>query len=127
MRSSDWSSDVCSSDLASLLIGGDVQYLFDAPTGASELNLRDRIEMRIDGNRILGTGPLPTDSARVLSAELAGTLGSFHFQGEYFDLNVETTPANGTSLDFSGYYIQGGHILTSETLRYPQSPRPSGS
>src|SRR3546814_5436099 len=95
MRSSDWSSDVCSSDLASLLIGGDVQYLFDAPTGASELNLRDRIEMRIDGNRILGTGPLPIDSARVLSAELAGTLGSFHFQGEYFDFNVEPTPGNG--------------------------------
>src|SRR3546814_525128 len=55
---------------ASLLIGGDVQYLFDAPTGASELNLRDRIEMRIDGNRILGTGPLSIDSARALSPAL---------------------------------------------------------
>ncbi|HEY9555031.1 OprO/OprP family phosphate-selective porin [Allosphingosinicella sp.] len=103
---------------ASLLIGGDVQYLFDAPTGASELNLRDRIEMRIDGNRILGTGALPIDSARVLSAELAGTLGSFHFQGEYFDFNVERTPGNGPNLDFSGYYFQSGYILTGEKRSY---------
>lgn len=108
-------------DRASLLIGGDVQYLFDAPTGASELNLRDRIEMRIDGNRVLGTGGLPIDSARVLSAELAGTLGGFHFQGEYFDFNVERTPGNGPSLDFNGYYIQGGYILTGETRRYSAS------
>jgi len=108
-------------DSASLLISGNVQYLFDAPTGASELNLRDRIEMRIDGNRILGTGALPIDSARVLSAELAGTLGSFHFQGEYFDFNVERTLGNGPSLDFSGYYIQGGYILTGETRRYNAS------
>src|SRR3546814_10166026 len=106
MRISDWSSDVCSSDL------------FDAPTGASELNLRDRIEMRIDGNRILGTGALPIDSARVLSAELAGTLGSFHFQGEYFDFNVERTPGNGPNLDFSGYYFQSGYILTGEKRSY---------
>jgi phosphate-selective porin OprO/OprP len=114
-------------DSASLLIGGDVQYLFDAPTGASELNLRDRIEMRIDGNRILGTGPLPIDSARVLSAELAGTLGSFHFQGEYFDFNVERPPGNGPSLNFSGYYIQGGYILTGETRRYSASSGSYGS
>ena len=50
---------------ASLLIGGNVQYLFDAPVGISELNLRDQIEMRIDGSRILGTGALPIASARV--------------------------------------------------------------
>ncbi|WP_439609671.1 OprO/OprP family phosphate-selective porin [Hydrogenophaga sp.] len=106
---------------ASLLIGGDVQYLFDAPTGASELNLRDRIEMRIDGNRILGTGALPIDSARVLSAELAGTLGSFHFQGEYFDFNVERLPGNGPGLDFNGYYVQGGYIFTGEKRSYSTS------
>jgi phosphate-selective porin OprO/OprP len=108
-------------DDASLLIGGDVQYLFDAPTGASELNLRDRIELRIDGNRILGTGALPIESARVLSAELAGTLGSFYFQGEYFDFNVERTLGNGPSLDFSGYYIQGSYILTGEKRSYNAS------
>lgn len=106
---------------ASLLIGGDMQYLFDAPTGASALNLRDRIEMRIDGNRILGTGALPIDSARVLSAELAGTLGSFHFQGEYFDFNVERLPGNGPGLDFNGYYVQGGYILTGEKRSYNTS------
>src|SRR3546814_2095277 len=74
--------------------------------------------MRIDGNRILGTGALPIDSARVLSAELAGTLGSFHFQGEYFDFNVERTPGNGPNLDFSGYYFQSGYILTGEKRSY---------
>jgi len=108
-------------DDASLLIGGDVQYLFDPPTGASKLNLRDRIELRIDSSRILGTGALPIDSARILSAELAGTLGSFHFQGEYFDFSIERTHGNGPSLVFSGYYIQGGYILTGEKRSYNAS------
>lgn len=108
-------------DNASLLIGGDVQYLSDAPTGASEINLRDRIELRIDGNRVLGTGPLPIDTARVLSTELAGTLGSFYFQGEYFDFDIERTPGNGPSLDFNGYYIQGSYALTGEKRHYNAS------
>lgn len=108
-------------DKGSLLIGGDVQYLFSAPTGASELNLRDRIELRIDGNRILGTGGLPIDSARVLSGELAGAFRSFHFQGEYFNFNVERTRGSGPSLDFNGYYFQGGYILTGEKRSYDAS------
>lgn len=106
------------SDHASLLVGGDAQYLFDPPTGASELNLRDRIELRIDGNRVLGTGALPIQSARVLSAELAGTLRSFHFQGEYFGFEVARTPGNGPHLHFKGYYAQGGYVLTGEERRY---------
>ena len=105
----------------SLLIGGDVQYLFSAPTGSSELNLRDRIELRVDGNRILGTGALPIDSARVLSGELAGAFRSFHFQGEYFNFNVERTRGSGPSLDFNGYYFQGGYILTGEKRDYDAS------
>ncbi|HET7575023.1 MAG TPA: porin [Sphingomicrobium sp.] len=105
----------------SLLIGGDVQYLFNAPTGGSELNLRDRIELRIDGNRILGTGPLPIHSARVLSGELAGAFRSFHFQGEYFNFNVERTRGSGPSLGFNGYYAQGGYILTGEKRSYSAS------
>ena len=105
----------------SLLVGGDVQYLFSAPTGASKLNLRDRIELRIDGNRILGTGVLPIDSARVLSGELAGAFRSFHFQGEYFNFNVERTRGRGPSLDFNGYYFQGGYVLTGEKRNYDAS------
>lgn len=105
----------------SLLIGGDVQYLFSAPTGASELNLRDRIELRIDGNRILGTGALPIHSARVLSGELAGAFRSFHFQGEYFNFNVARTHGSGPSLGFNGYYFQGGYILSGEKRSYDAS------
>lgn len=105
----------------SLLIGGDVQYLISAPKGGSELNLRDRIELRIDGNRILGTGPLPIHSARVLSGELAGAFRSFHFQGEYFDFDVDRTRGNGPSLGFNGYYVQAGYILTGEKRSYSAS------
>ncbi|MCC6947105.1 MAG: porin [Bradyrhizobiaceae bacterium] len=104
-------------DNASLLIGGSAQYLFDAPQGG--LNLRDRIELRIDGARVLGTGTLPIEKATVLSAEVAGTLGSFHFQGEYFDFDVERTI--GSDLGFSGGYIQAGYILTGEKRSYSSS------
>ena len=102
--------------------GGGRTRAFDAPTGASKLNLRDRIEMRIEGNRILGTGAFPINSARGLSAELAGTLGSFPFHDEYFDFNVERLSGNGPSLDFSGYYVQVGYILTGKRRSYSTSP-----
>lgn len=103
-------------DRASLLIGGSAQYLFEPP-GANVLNLRDRIEMRIDGTRVLSTGNIANvDNARVLSAELAGTYGSFHFQGEYFDFNIGRSV--GRTLGFQGGYIQAGYILTGEKRNY---------
>lgn len=106
-------------DNASLLIGGSAQYLFQPPAG-NVLRLRDRIELRIDGSRILDTGNIANvDNATVLSAELAGTLGSFHFQGEYFDFSVERTA--GSDLDFKGGYIQAGYILTGEKRNYSSS------
>ncbi len=83
------------------------------------MNLRDRIELRIDGARVLGTGTLPIHKATVLSGEIAGTLGSFHFQGEYFDFDIERTV--GSDLSFNGGYIQAGYILTGEKRNYSSS------
>lgn len=104
---------------ASLLVGGSAQYLFQPPAG-DVLRLRDRIELRIDGNRILDTGNIANvDSATVLSAEIAGTLGSFHFQGEYFDFSVDRYA--GSELSFNGGYIQAGYILTGEKRSYSSS------
>jgi phosphate-selective porin OprO/OprP len=109
-------------DFGSLLIGGDFQYLFDtggAPN-VNELRLRDRPEIRIDPNRILDTGTLTNiKSARVLSGEVAGGIGSFYFQGEYFNYAISRDGL--TDLTFNGGYAQASYMLTGEKRKYNTS------
>lgn len=104
------------------LFGGDVLYLADtggAP-GVNQARLRDRVEVRIDPSRILDTGALnDVSSALVLSAEAAGTIGSFHAQGEYFDYSLSRF--NQPDLHFKGGYVQAGYILTGESRKYSAS------
>jgi len=105
-----------------LLIGGDVLYQFDtggAPN-VNQLRLRDRPEIRIDPTRILDTGTLnDVEHARVLSAELAASFGSFYLQGEYFDYNVGRRALS--DLHFNGGYVQASYVLTGESRKYSTS------
>lgn len=109
-------------DIGTLLVGGDVLYQFDtggAPN-VNQLRLRDRPEVRIDPTRILDTGNINNvEHARVLSAEIGGALGSFNFQGEYFDYMIGRRAL--TDLHFTGGYVQASYILTGETRKYSTS------
>ncbi len=109
-------------DAGAFLFGGDVLYLADtggAP-GVHDLRMRERIEVRIDPTRVLDTGALANvDSALVLSAEAAATVGSFHAQGEYFDYSISRFAL--PDLHFKGGYVQAGYILTGEKRKYSSS------
>lgn len=109
-------------EVGSFLFGGDVLYLADtggAP-GVNEIRMRDRIEVRIDPTRVLDTGALANvNSALVLSAEAAATVGSFHAQGEYFDYSISRFAQ--PDLHFKGGYVQAGYILTGEKRKYSSS------
>lgn len=106
----------------SLHIGGDALWLIK-PTGVAPganptLTLSDRPELRIDPTSLLTTGAIANVSgAQVYSAELAGGIGSFFMQGEYFNYNIDRM-AGLPSLNFDGGYVQASYVLTGESRKY---------
>lgn len=85
---------------------------------------------------LVTTGAIPgiEDYTR-LGVELAGVYGPVHGQAEYYkvDVNRENEGIGVfEDLDFSGYYIQGGWILTGESRPYKfesgtyENPKPLG-
>ncbi|CAN0266860.1 unnamed protein product, partial [Chrysoparadoxa australica] len=67
------------------------------------------------------TGPIDAiDRATIAGLELAAVAGPWSVQGEYAEVGVSRD--NGLpSLDFSGYYLQMGWVLTGESRRYKGS------
>lgn len=84
---------------------------------ATPIRLRDRPELRVDITRLIDTGNLDADGARVLGLELAGQHKQFTLQGEYYDIRVDR---KGVLADprFHGWYVQGAWTLTGEPRRY---------
>lgn len=97
-----------------------------APT---QLRLRDRPELRVDGTRLVDTGNLDADGLVSVGAELGGQWKNFYGQAEYFDIKVDRKGAF-TDPRFNGWYVQGGWTITGEKRRYStasatfDSPRP---
>ena len=56
-------------------------------------------------------GDTSAEESDAVSLQLAGTLGSFHAQGEFFD-------GEFGGEDADGYYVQFGYILTGEKRPY---------
>ena len=91
-------------------------------TNSSYLTLSDRPELRIDPTSILTTGYIPTRSGDVIEGEVAGTLGPFFMQGEYFHYIIDqlrggVNPSDGTvdklypTLTFNGGYIEASYAI----------------
>ena len=92
------------------------------PGTARSLTFSDRPELRIDPTNFINTGALgtvanPVTSTQVYTGELAGTLGAFFFQGEYFKYHVNranyvpTANVNGdpNKLNFEGAYVEASY------------------
>ncbi len=107
-------------DAGSLLLGADFQYLASTggPPGVNNLTVNDRVELRIDPTAtLLSTGLMSNvQNATVWSGELAGGVGSFYFQGEYY--NYAINRYGESSLNFGGGYIQASYTLTGERRKY---------
>jgi phosphate-selective porin OprO/OprP len=118
----------------SLHLGVDGEYVFKprsataaaavggvTPTIPSTLTLSDRPELRVDPTSFLNTGAIPAKHAGAYGGEIAGGLGSFFFQGEYYRIFIDqsqsgTAPA--PELNFDGYYAQASYVLTGESRKY---------
>jgi len=109
-----------------------------APATLAAINIQERPNVRVDGNRLVATGNLSYKGGSAYGMELAGNYKNFYLQGEYYDFGVDrtylpTTAANLQAADprFNGWYVQGSWIITGETKRWDNksfsfgAPRPN--
>jgi len=91
-----------------------------AAGGAYTLTVEDRPELRTDGTRLVSTGAIDSSGARHYGFELAAQKQNFLIQGEYFDIALDrrNKPANVTDPKFSGWYVEGGWVITGEARKY---------
>nr|MBP9755233.1 porin [Phenylobacterium sp.] len=84
------------------------------------LQVRERPELRVDGARLVDTGPIDAKGAQAYGLEFAAQKQSLYVQAEYFDISLDRrNPAVGaTDPGFNGWYAQGGWVLTGERRKY---------
>lgn len=96
----------------------------------TNVRLRDRPEIRVDGTRLIDTGNINADGVTAIGAELGAQWKNLYVQTEYFDIDVDRKGALNDP-DFSGWYVQGGWTITGEPRRYSagtfDAPRPAKS
>ena len=91
-----------------------------AAGGAYPITVQDRPELRVDGTNLVTSGAIDSSGARHYGLELAAQKKNFLIQGEYFDIALDrrNKPANITDPKFSGWYVEGGWVLTGEQRKY---------
>ncbi len=104
-----------------------------AATGGaiSNLRLRDRPELRVDGARLIDTGNIDADSLTAIGLEFGAMRKNVFVQAEYFDIKVKRRSSTLPDPKFNGWYVQAGWTLTGEARRYStatagfDAPRPA--
>ncbi|WP_149540846.1 OprO/OprP family phosphate-selective porin [Siccirubricoccus phaeus] len=107
-------------------LGVSGSYAFDIRRQSSgqTLQLRDRVEMRIDQNRLIDTGSLPADSAYVVGGEFGARWRNFLLMGEYYQIGVQQSDAGAAprpDLTFEGGYVEASWVITGERHGYSTS------
>ncbi|ATQ41672.1 OprO/OprP family phosphate-selective porin [Caulobacter mirabilis] len=91
----------------------------DVPGGApTPIRLRDRPELRVDGVRLIDTGNIDADGLTALGLEFGAQHKNLYLQAEYFTIELERRASTLEDPRFSGWYVQGGWILTGQSRRY---------
>lgn len=90
------------------------------PGGARNLQLRERPEIRVSGERWIDTGSIPLESGSpALAYGFEGGMNweNLYLAGEYYKYELDRA---GSALDpqFSGWYVEGEWIITGEAKRY---------
>jgi phosphate-selective porin OprO/OprP len=109
-------------------LGGSVQGILSAadttagPVRTRTIRLRERPEVRVDGNRLVDTGALNAGGETSYGLEGGASYKNFYAAGEWFKIDVNRSPTFNPS--FSGWYAQGAYTLTGE--RHVWSPANGG-
>jgi phosphate-selective porin OprO/OprP len=91
--------------------------------GLRAVTLQDLPEIRVDGSRLVSTGPIAAKAGSLWGVESVANFRSIYFQGEYYHFNIDRdlrclTCITAANPDFSGWYVQASWILTGETKAY---------
>ena len=84
----------------------------------NELRFRERPESHLTDTRLVDTGTFDADNYGRVVGEAAFIYGPFHVQGEYYHTSIDRDIDANPDLDFSGYYVEGGWMLTGESMNY---------
>lgn len=117
-----------SDGVSSFHLGGSASRLLrvgesDRDPGLRAVTLQDQPEIRVDGSRLVSTGPVPAKGGSLWGLESVANFRSIYFQGEYYHFNIERDLRCSGCIaapnpDFSGWYVQASWILTGETKAY---------
>ena len=101
-------------------IGASYQGILEAadtaagPVRTQALRLRERPEIRVDGNRLVDTGNINAGGLRALGLEGGASFRQFYAAGEWFKVKVQRSAPSRFDPEFSGWYLQGAWTLTGE-------------
>jgi phosphate-selective porin OprO/OprP len=101
-------------------IGGSLQGVIEAadiaqgPVRTQVIRLRERPELRVDGNRLVDTNNINAAGVSVYGVEGGASYKGFYTAGEYYHLKVNRKAPSPFDPEFSGWYIQGAYALTGE-------------
>jgi phosphate-selective porin OprO/OprP len=101
-------------------LGGSIQGVLEAadttagPVRTQTIRLRERPEIRVDGNRLVDTGNLSAGGLRVYGLEGGASYKNFYGAGEYYKIKVDRNAPSSFDPSFSGWYLQGAWTLTGE-------------
>ena len=105
-------------------LGASLQGVLEAadtaagPAKVQTLRLRERPEIRVDGNRLVDTGVINGDGLTAYGLEAGVSYRNFYAAGEYFEIDVDrsTVGAAPSPFDpnFAGWYVQGAWTITGE-------------
>ena len=89
------------------------------PEEEDELRFRDELESRIADQELIDTGDISdVDEFYGAGLELAIAYGPFLLQGEQIDVKIERDRNAGADLEFSGWYLSAGWVVTGEKRSY---------
>ncbi len=90
----------------------------------NQLNLQDRPEVRVDGDRLITTGGINAKHAYMYAFDAGANFDNFYAGGEYANFTLRREAAGLLAADnpnFSGWYVEGSWVLTGEPKTYTAS------
>jgi phosphate-selective porin OprO/OprP len=125
-----------SDGLSNIQVGGSMSRILTvggaaAPGGARTLTLEDQPEIRVDGNSLISTSPLPAKGGALWGLEAAANFRNVYLAGEFyaFDIDRDTDCAGCVAAGdpkFSGWHVEGSWTLTGEAKLYQPNATNNG-